>query len=310
MAKKKITSAHKLEYLLMTLTVKMLKLFPYNTAESLASWLFKSIGMGFGVRKKLALQQIGEAFPQMTGKEKKRTITKMYQHFGRLSADMFLVGKLEEKKINIVGWDNITQALQLGRGLLFISGHLGNWELAGRVLAARGIPISVVIKRIHNGLVNEHINRIREANGIKIIYKTKALRPTIQAFKNNEALVTLIDQNARKNGYRLPFLGKQASLHTGFVRLAIKNDTPIVFGAALRNEDGTYDFVFEKLVIPSEFPIKRGDENAADDTIRREIEIAKYFHGRLEHYIKQCPEQWFWLHNRWKRANKAKRTEL
>lgn len=304
MTKRKTTFAQRLQYLLLQQFIKLLKLLPYHTAESFTSWLFMAAGISFNIRKKLAMKQLEQVFPQKDLQQRKQIVRNMYLHFGRVSADMFLNGSLEEKKINISGWENITNALRLGRGLLFISGHIGNWELAGRVIASRGIPISVVIKRIHNGLVNNHINKIREANGIKIIYKKRALRPTLTAFKNNEAVVTLIDQDARKDGYKLNFLGKEGSLHTAFVRLAMKYDTPIVFGAALVNNDGSYNFIFDKPVIPSEFTVN--DTDTTPETSAKEIAIAKHFHNRLEYYVKQYPEQWFWMHNRWKGIKKAK----
>lgn len=291
-----------LEYIMLTTTVSVFKILPFKSGKKILPFLFRYVGMWVVSRKKIALTQLRESFPNKSNRELSTILHKTYYHFGYLAADLFLSKNDRNKQIDVQGWENITESLQLERGLLLISGHIGNWELAGRYISSQNIPISVVVKQLHNLYVNDYINRIRMKNGIKIIYKKKALRPTIKAFKNNEALVTLIDQDARMQGVKLPFLGREASLFTGFVRLALLYDTPLVFGVALRNDDGSYSFIFEKPVIPSQYKT----DSAINDNTELELEIAKYFHGRLEEYVKRYPEQWFWLHNRWKGAKKAR----
>jgi len=288
------------EYLAMMLFIKFFKFLPYKFSESVLITLFVFFGNTFRIRKKIALQQIQDSLPDVN--DKNRIIHDTYKHLAKVAADMYINNSDTDKQITIDGWNNIKHSLSLGRGLLIVSGHLGNWEFAGRFLAAQNITINVVIKRLRNQYVNNYTNKIRNKHGIKIIYKNKSLKPTLQAFKNNEAVVALIDQDAGKEGTCLPFLGRNASLFTGFVRLSQKLDTPIVFGAVLRNNDGSYRFVFDKPIIPSEYC----REHSLTDKTTAEIVIAKHFHNRLEQFIVHYPGQWFWLHNRWKGAHKAK----
>lgn len=291
-----------IEYLMVLNTIRILKLFPYQMSQKFLTYIFVFWGLCLGIRKSIVLKQLSDCYPEKSTKELKIILKKMHISLSIVAGDMFLRDDLGNKKISVAGWENIEDSLSLGRGVLIVGGHLGNWELAGRYISKNNIPISVVIKRIRNIYINKLVNSIRVNHGIKIIYKKRALRPILKAFSQNEAVVTLIDQNAGREGVRVPFLTKDASLFTGFTRLAIRNNTPLVLGISVINEDGSYKFIFEKPIIPDEYRA----QGSYKDNYSLEIDIAKHFHKRLEYYISCYPEQWFWLHKRWKGANKAK----
>ncbi len=285
------------EYLLFISVLQLFKLLPCSISKKLIVWLFLFIGLHIGVRKKIVLQQLETAFPQKSTDGIRQIRRALYKNLALTSWEMFTGDN--SGQIDVYGWENIEQALGLKRGLIIISGHIGNWELAGRYIAKMGLPINVVIKRLRNPFFNDYVNHTRQKDGIKIIYKSKAMRPVLTALKNNEIIVMLIDQDAGRDGVALPFMNKKASVFTGFARLAERYNTPMVLGIALRLSNGRSRFIFEESVLPSE--LSKGQD--------RVIPVVKYFNSRLEHYVREYPEQWFWVHRRWKRVGKAKKLD-
>ncbi|MBW6515263.1 MAG: lysophospholipid acyltransferase family protein [Candidatus Cloacimonetes bacterium] len=293
MREKRIKSI--IEYLLFIIILQLFKLLPYKASQMLIVWIFLFSGLIVGIRKRVVQEQLQISFPEKEETEIKVLTRQIYKNLAFTSLEMFAKQKLDN--IEVEGWDNILNALKLKRGLIIVTGHIGNWELAGRYIAHQKLTINVVIKRLRNRYFNDYVNRTRERDGIKIIYKTKTMRTVLTALKNNEIVVLLIDQDAGKEGVILPFLNREASVFTGFARLAERYDTPMITGIALRDSDDKNRFVFEQHLLPSEF-------NQEEDKI---MKITAYFHARLEDYIMKHPEQWFWVHRRWKGAKKAKK---
>jgi Kdo2-lipid IVA lauroyltransferase/acyltransferase len=286
-----------LEFILFMVFIKLFRLLPYSLAKRLLVNLFVLLGFHVGIRKKIALEQLEHAFPEKTKQECLKILRDSYISMAITAFELFIPHKKDFRQITVDGWENIEESLALNRGLILVGGHIGNWELAGRFFTDRGIPLNVIIKRLRNSRINDYINRLRKRDKIEIIYKNKALKPVLKALKQNEMVVMLIDQDAGKEGIVLPFLNKKASVFTGFVRLADRYDTPLVLGISHRKENGSYHLTFEKPVLPSTFRSKEGYPD----------NLACFFHKRLEEYVEACPEQWFWIHRRWKGAEKARR---
>jgi KDO2-lipid IV(A) lauroyltransferase len=286
-----------IEYGLFISFLKIFRLFPRNLSKKLLISLFLFIGLRIGLRKKIVLEQLKASFPDKGFGEIKEIQRNVYRNLALTSWEMFIQDK--NQNIEVRGWENIQDALSLKRGLIIISGHLGNWELAGRFLAQQKLPLNVVIKQLRNPFINDFINNTRNKEGIRIIYKKQALRPVLNALQNNEVVVMLVDQDAGKEGIRLPFMNNDASVFTGFARLAERFDTPMVLGVSLREAQGKNCFVFEKPLLPSGIKSKSDPKDYILKTVR-------HFNERLEYYIKEHPEQWFWVHRRWKKAGQGK----
>jgi len=296
MQKKKVKSL--CEYLIFIPTLSLFKILPYFLSRKIIVLIFRFAGLLLGIRKRVARSQISEAFPEKKPEEIRLIMSNLYRNLALTSLEMFV--RKDLSGIEVEGWENIEKALELKRGLILVSGHIGNWELAGRYIAHQDITLSVVIKRLRNSYFNNYVNRTRNKDGIKIIYKSKTMRPVLKALKNNEIVVMLVDQDAGKDGIVLPFLGKDASVFTGYARLAQIYDTPLIWCAALRIEENKSRFVFEKYILPSSFQEER-------EPVRK---IAEYINNRLESYIRIYPDQWFWVHRRWKGAHKAQKSEI
>ena len=271
------------------------RILPDRFSRIVITHLFLFLGLIIGIRKRVVYEQLKHIFPRKSNSDIKQIIRQVYRNLALTSQEMFLNKDLAN--IEVEGWENILAALELNRGLILITGHMGNWELAGRYLARQNLPINVVIKRLRNGYFNDYVNKARNKDGIKIVYKTKTMRAILSALQNNEVVVLLIDQDAGKEGIVFPFLGRDASVFTGYARLAEHYDTPMIMGIALRKSDRINRFVFEEYVLPSGFLPEKD----------RKSKIVEYFNNRLAEYILSFPEQWFWVHRRWKGVNKAKR---
>jgi KDO2-lipid IV(A) lauroyltransferase len=173
--------------------------------------------------------------------------------------------------------------------------HTGNWELAGRYIHTKH-KLSVIYKKLRNRYLNDFTYSIRNSDGLVLIELKTALRQILKLLKEKYIVTIMIDQNARKNGVRTVFLGHPASTFVGTAKIAIKTQSPIVPALALRTPDDKHKLIFEPMILPE------GYENTTKDIIALTEKVS----GQLEKYIRQYPEQWFWVHRRWRGYKRAK----
>ncbi|MDY6916239.1 MAG: lysophospholipid acyltransferase family protein [Candidatus Cloacimonadota bacterium] len=288
---------NKLEFLGFIFFVKIFKIIPYNWAEWILKKLFIFGGYYLGIRKNTAEKNLKMVFPNISAKRRKEILKSMYAHLGITTAETYLASfsKLLVK-VNFEGKENIERALASQKGAIIATGHFGSWELAGRAMA-RHWNVAVVIKKQRNTYFNDYTNKIRAEQGIRIIYKKRALRNIIKSLRSNYLVCLLTDQNARKSGVRLDFLGKPASVFIGAAKISIRTGAPVIPAVAMRKEDGSHVFRYEKPLYPDEF-------KKTDDDIKKYTLI---INKTLEKYIKKYPEQWFWVHRRWRGVDKARK---
>lgn len=278
---------------------------PGNITLKLIIQIYLIAGTLFKIRKNTLKTQISEVFPNLSSHDLKLIIKKNYINMAITSAEMFLSNSATiDTPVRTNGWENITQALEKGNGVIIVSAHFGNWELAGKYMSLNGLSVGVIYKNVKNPYIDEEIAKIRKSYGIKLITKRKSVKESFRTLKENNVLCILADQNAGKGGIRMDFLGKPASVFTGPARIAIKTGAPIIFALALRNINYNdlnyrniyYSLYYDTPLIPENFL----------DHERPEIEITKQLNKKLETWIEQYPEQWFWIHRRWRGAEKAK----
>lgn len=287
----------KLEFVGFIIFLKLFKILPYSLAEKLLAKIFVWGGYYLGIRRRVAEQNLQMVYPEMSNQQRKKILKKMYYHLGITSAETYLANfKKLVSKTSFKGKENIEKALSLQKGVIITTGHFGNWELAGRVMALHW-PMSVVIKKQHNKYFNDYTNKIREQGGMKIIYKKRALRGILKYLKQNYLVCLLIDQNARKNGMKMDFLGKPAPVFIGAAKISIKTQAPIVPAVIIRKHDGSHSICYEEPIFPTNY------QNNMTDIKKYTKEI----NSSLENYINQYPEQWFWVHRRWREPNRARR---
>ena len=193
--------------------------------------------------------------------------------------------------VTVEGVDNLQAALANGQGAIVFLPHFGNWELLSLVYGAlipdRAKAIAFPLK---NALLNAYIWRYRERMGLKLIPRNRAIRETLRALRDNEAVGFFADQNAGPEGVFVDFLGRPASAARAPVVLARKTGAPILFSLSIRQPD-------DRHLVRISTPIY---VEASDDPERDVAVYTTQMLKQLEAYIHKYPEQWLWLHNRWK----------
>ncbi len=286
--KKPVQSA--VEYALMRPLIGFLRVLPYPVSRAMVVGLFLSIGYLFGIRRALAERQLAKVYPDWDKKKRRQTLRRLYRNMALTICEIYV---LPEKKLvrtsSVNGMENIREALAMQRGAILATAHFGNWE-AARVLPEFGIPLSVVVKAQRNPYFDHFNNAIRTRHGVLLIDVKRGLRDILHELHRNHMVAILMDQNAGKHGLVLDFLGYPATHWVGVAKLSLRYKVPIVPGFALRKNDGTIEFRFEPMIYHPD----------REDTAENEAALLEEANRIIESYIHRYPDQWLWLHKRWK----------
>jgi KDO2-lipid IV(A) lauroyltransferase len=193
-------------------------------------------------------------------------------------------------RVRVRGIEHIRAAMAEGRGAFYLTGHFGNWELLAAAHVLAGYRLSVVARPLDNPYLDDVVARARERSGLRVIGKREAVRGVRAALARGECVGILLDQDAGRAGVFVPFLGHPASTSRSLAVLALKTRAPVVPAFLHRLPDGGHELILEP-AIPL---VTSGDLEAdiAANTAR--------FTAVLERHIRLRPEQWFWVHRRWK----------
>lgn len=185
----------------------------------------------------------------------------------------------------------LDEALAEGKGVVMISGHIGNWELLGQAIAAAGYPIATIAKPSYDPRVTRWLEQWRSARGLQIVWRdeTNAGRSILRVLRQNSLMGFLIDQNTKTAGEYVPFFGRPAFTPTTPAAIALRTRAPIVFCWHHRRH-GLHKLNFERL------------SHASSGDAKRDVTaLTALLNERLEKAIRTAPEQWVWLHLRWGR---------
>jgi len=267
---------------------------PFRFSRLAAGFLGCLAGGLFGIRKKVAFDNLRHAFPEKSNRELERIRLGCWKHFVKVGAEMARLPKFDEKFIR--RWIDLDKqtvmrdVLARGKGAIVVSGHFGNWEWIGGGMACLGYPVTYVVTSQTNRLVEDLMNRMRASVVIQIVNRSNAVKGVLSALKNNRAVAILCDQDAGEAGVFVPFFGRPASTPRGPALFHLKTGVPVVFSAAPCDEDGIIRVLFEEMKF----------EGLTGDRDKDEVRIMTQITARLEKEIRRHPEQWLWLHRRWK----------
>lgn len=274
------------------------------TARIIPLWLAHFLGDAVGdlffylirIRKKVAFDNLKHAFgDKKSNRELKKILHHNYRHFGRVLMEFARLPLFKRENIletiPIKNLHHLTELLHQDRGLLIFSGHFGNWEYLAAALANVGPPLHCVFKEQKNLAVDHVIKEVRMNLGL-VPFKVKggAAKGVLSAIKEKGMALIVMDQDAGRNGEFIEFLGRPASTNRGPALIAIKHHVPVVMAFGVRERDGKIKVHLEKFPDIDRFA---KDENGVTQFIMAYNRI-------LEKYIRQYPEQWFWMHRRWK----------
>jgi KDO2-lipid IV(A) lauroyltransferase len=223
----------------------------------------------------------------------------VFVSFARYLVEFFRSGKIDQRflkeRIEVEGEEHLKSALNLGRGVLLVGAHLGNWELAGMVLSMLGYNINVVAWVHKNRLINNFFLEHRESKGVKVIPLGSGIRKVFSALKNNELVGLLgdIDYTNPEAGIKVKLFGQDTLIPKGPALFSLKTGCPIVPAFMLREKDNTFKFRLEKPIIHNYSGNQR--EQAL-------TEITEEVGKCIESYVVRYPEQWFMLTPRWQKG--------
>ena len=298
---------HRLEYVAFRFLRAVLGALPEGLAlrgAAILGWLAGSV---LRIRRSVVDEQLAFVFPDRDRAWRTRVARASYAHLGREAVMLFRMGAWSDDELvartRLDGEDSVRAAMAGERGAVLLTGHLGNWEVAGAALAARGVPLDVVGKGMANRRFEEDLFEARRRLGMRVIDMGEAPKGVLRALRDGRAAAMVADQNMHRNGIFVPFFGRLAATARGPALFAVRSGAPILFGYALAepaargrddgsgSEGGGHRYVVHAELLEYE---------ATGDLELDVHNLMAEYHARLEDIIRRVPEQYFWQHKRWK----------
>ncbi|MBI5115565.1 lysophospholipid acyltransferase family protein [Candidatus Poribacteria bacterium] len=227
-------------------------------------------------------------------KEVKQIVRDVFRNIGQTAVEFMQIPSLTyEKALSMITPEHrerLDECLRAGRGVVLLGSHFGNWELMAAAGAIAGYRLSAVARPLDDPDLERIVRGIRESSGLCIIPRRTSALAIVRKFKRNEIVGVLADQNTRKQNVFVDFFGVKAATTPGPALLAMKTGAILVPAFMLREARGKHKLIIEK---PIEV-IRTGDEEA--DVVAMTQKCAAI----LEEYVRRYPEQWFWVHRRWR----------
>jgi Kdo2-lipid IVA lauroyltransferase/acyltransferase len=251
------------------------------------------------IRRWLVLDNLSRTFPRKSSQEIDRIARRVYQNqilnlFELLRIPLIRDKSDAQKFVKLYAEESFYQAMSNNTGAVVVSGHFGSWETIGVCTGLILKPMNFIAKPIKNQRLDYYLNQLRALHGNKVIQKDKALREGMKALKNGEILAILADQSQRKVSRYVEFLGRQSSVFLGPAFLALKAGVPLFVEVSRRTENHDYHVEIKK--------VQTSDLECRKEDI---VELVKRYLKELEDFIIKHPEEWLWLHDRWKRSPRA-----
>lgn len=269
------------------------RLLPYRSAVAIGGFLGRLSFFFLRRERQRSVDHLFRAFPLRDRQWRRATVRGMFVHLGKCLLETLAAtpGRIEAQ-VEWVGEENLHAAMARGKGLVFVAGHIGNWEIMAGAVGAR-YPLSVVAAPIEPEYINNAIVGLRSAIGVRTIVRSRpgASKELIRAFRENRILGLLIDQDTDVEGVFVDFLGMPAWTPSAAAQMAFRFDAPVVFGYARRLDGDRHRITIEG---PIEFT-RTGDLEA--DVLSATALLTK----RIEAAVLSAPEQWVWMHRRWRR---------
>ncbi len=299
------TLAHRAQYALLRAVIAVLSSMPLETARRIGERIGRFGYWPLGIRRGVVERQVAAAFPGLEPSRVKALARRSYEHLGRLGIETAIVSRRGPEAVIALfegegDFALVEQRMAEGRALIAFTGHVGNWEIAGAYLAARGLPLDAVARRMNNRLFDTYLNASRASVGMQIVYDQDAVRRIPRAIKEGRVVGLIADQGVMGLASTfVPFFGRPAKTPRGPAVFALRFKVPILFVSAMLQPSGKYRLYVEDIPV-----IDTGDREVdVDATVAR-------FTQALERMVRRYPDQYFWHHRRWKRQPPGTPPEL
>ncbi len=281
---------NRVEYCAALVVLKSLEWSPRPVAFFLARGYTRLLDAAIPRLRSVALRNLAMALPALDPRGRAAVVDGVFRSIARLLVSFARFPSIHHENlsqwIRLEGGEHFQKALKAGRGVLFATAHLGNWELSAFAHALLESPMHVVVRPLDNPLIDRLVEKRRTLSGNRLIEKKDYARGILKALAANQAVGILIDQNvAVDSGVFVDFFGVPACSSTGFAKLAAHSGAAVIPGFALWSEA-------ERRYVLRFYPPLAVSGDVVRDT--------QALQSKLEEIIRGCPDQWLWIHRRWK----------
>lgn len=289
-----------------------------GTALERGSWsLCRHTGAWLGLifhhavrrRREIAISNVRLAFPHVSETAASQIARRSAQNFGMSFCEFLHLRTASVEEIKAYsdwsGVEHIEAALQRGHGGIIATAHFGSWEVMGTRIAQE-FPLTVVVRLTSNMALQEHIKLVRKTVNIQMILKQESARASLNVLHNNEVLGIFPDQYATANAALLPMFGHPTRFVTSPARLALSSQAPILPTYGVRRKPWLADGRVLIRVLPALY-LQRQPQQSREDTV---LEGTEFIIKATEDIVRQHPDQWLWLHRRWRKEDLAAQSDL
>jgi len=286
----------RLEYAPVWLLVRMMGVMPRPLARAAGITLARLVYLAHRRLRRIGMKNLAIAFPEKTVTGRRRILRQLFTGLGRQLAEFCLFPRYTRENVARAviydGFENFQTARSRGKGVLFLTAHLGGWEIGSFVHSLHGHTMNIVIRSLDNPHLNALVDRYRRLHGNRTFEKQDFARSLLGAMKEGETMGILMDTNMTPpQGVFVDFFGVPACTASGLARVALHTGAAVVpaftlWDAALRRYRIRFDPALELE--------RSGDDEA--DAVANTARFTKV----IEKYVRQYPEQWLWVHRRWK----------
>jgi KDO2-lipid IV(A) lauroyltransferase len=286
----------KLEYAAAWPFIKILSILPRPLSRAAAIFLAQIVYLLHRKLRRVGMRNLAMAFPEKSEAERARILRGVFTSLGRELAELCQFPRYTLENVDQVvvydGLENYEQAFGRGKGVLFVTAHFGGWELSAFVHSLHGHWLHVVMRPMDNPYLDRLLQSYRTMHGNRVVPKDDFVRGLLAAMKAGETVGILMDTNMTPpQGVFVDFFGIPACTASGLARIALRTDAAVVPGFTIWDESiGKYRLRFD----PALTLIRTGDLEA--DIVAN----TQMFTKVIEDYVRQYPDQWLWVHRRWK----------
>ncbi|MGZ4825474.1 MAG: lysophospholipid acyltransferase family protein [Terriglobales bacterium] len=287
---------HRIEYALVWPVVKLLGILPRPMARAVAILLAGAVYRLHGRLRRVGLRNLEIVYPEMPAAQRRKIVRSVFVSLGRQLAEFCRFPSYTRENVSQVavyeGFENFDEARRRGKGVLFLTAHLGGWEIGSFVHSIHGHTLRIVVRALDNPYLDRMVERYRTLHGNSTFDKQDFARGLISAMRNGETVGLLMDQNMTPPaGVFVNFLGIPACTASGIARVALRTDASVVPAFTIWDDTRRkYRITFAPRVVL---------ERTGDDE-RDVIQATQRFTSVIEEYVRKYPEQWLWVHRRWK----------
>jgi len=241
-----------------------------------------------------ARSNLAFAMPELSPEERERIARGVFLHFGRMLGDFLRTEVRTDaeviESVEITGLEHVDAALELGKGVISVGAHFGNFERASQWASANGIPLHAVARDANSSTLNDMVNELRTMAGAKVLSRGNAIRGILETLRKNQIVAILPDQNASE--IFVPFFGHPCGCVLGPAVIHERTGAPVIPAYTVWLAPGKY-----RIIVGAPLTKVAGYEDSPEGMTRA-------INESLEAIIRQYPEQWLWLHDRWKSARR------